>query len=127
MKAIWSFLRKLLLAIVILVILIVAWEALLVAFADGAVAYTWMATAGPAFVAAGAWAAANGWMFVAISLLAIAVVDPDFAAELVRSAGKALAALVDAAGDVLRDAIPDWVWWLVGGAVALAVLPRRAK
>lgn len=127
MRAIWGFLRKLLLAILILVILIVAWEALLVAFADGAVAYAWMATAGPAFVAAGAWAAANGWLFVAISLLAIAVVDPDFAAELVRSIGKAVTVLVDAATDVLREITPSWVWWVLGGAVALAVLPRRAR
>lgn len=119
LKSLWNAIKTVILVILVVIILIVAWEAILVAFEYGAVQYTWMGSLGSAFVVAGQWAAANPWLFALASVCAIAVIDPDVAADVVAAFGRVATEVLETALDVVTDVIqavwPNWLTYALVG------------
>lgn len=130
LKRLWNAIRAVLLVIVLVVILLVAWEALLIAFEYGAVEYAWMGSLGSAFVSAGQWAASSPWLFAAASALAIGVVSPSAAVAVVKYVGDVVStvaeAVVDTVASVAVGVIPRWVWIGLSGC-ALYLLLRGGR
>lgn len=120
-KTLWNAIRIVLAVIAIVLILIVAWEALLVLFGSGAVAYPWMGAYGQFFVAAGSWAAANGWLFAAMSLVVLQLLSPELVDVVFEALAEVIADTVDLALEVMDEVVDgglSLIGWVALGALA---------
>jgi len=114
LKKVWNALKAIILVILIVFILIVAWEALLVGLGYGAVEYSWMGLLWPAINTLAVWAANNSWLFALAALVSISIVSPHAAQEIVQYIGEVASdltdLLLDAAGDLF-----DWSFLIYVG------------
>lgn len=131
-RRLWNSLRKVLLIIAVIVILAVAWEAVVVAFpvlAEYSV-IAYLGAMGPVVLSAATWAAASPWLFALASIVVVSMVDPEFAKRTVRKVGEVLVEVVDTLADVAKDVakavIPTWLWYLGAAWIGMKFLGERS-
>lgn len=123
LKTIWNDLKVIIAVILIVLILVVAWEAILIWSAEvgveGFIAYEWMGAYAVEFRAVAMFAKASPWVFAALSFLTVAAVSPETARAVLDAVEHLVTEIVDFVLDLTNKVLEPVKKSLMGLLLAL--------